>query len=227
MRSIYAINPEGYRDYLLARPLAATTVSSYCSGINHLKLHSGQDLWTITDLGQLDTLLADYGLDGQLAGRAATVTERPVMLLRQWRDYVESETSTAELKTQPATYLLTWNPDNYQDGGNAGVRVGENERWTCHSTRSPAGDRVYLIRLGGDPRGMVARGTVTEGSFEDADWRDPSKTRRYIEFRAEETRPDCASGLLPMVLLEQISEGSFKWSARARVSVFPGAGTAA
>lgn len=209
------LTQEGYREYLLARPMTANTVNSYCSGINHLKLHSGQDLWTITDLGQLDTLLADYGLGGQLAevGSHGNGTARNA--LRQWRDYVESETSTAELETQPATYLLTWNPDNYQDGGNAGVKVGKSERWTCSSTKPQQGDRVYLIRLGVDPKGMVARGTVTEGSFEDADWRDPSKTRRYIRFRADETRPDCASGLLPMVLLEQISEGSFKWSAQS------------
>lgn len=214
------LTQEGYRDYLLARPLAVNTVNSYCSGINHLNLHSGQDLWTITDLGQLDTLLADYGLDGQLSevGSYGNGTARNA--LRQWRDYVAHK--TGEIEAQPATYLLTWNPDNYQDGGNAGVRVGENERWTCHSTKPQPGDRVYLIRLGGDPRGMVARGTVTKGSFEDADWRDPSKTRRYIEFRAEETRPDCATGLLPMVLLEQISKGSFKWSAQSSgISVPP------
>lgn len=209
------LTQEGYREYLLARPMTANTVNSYCSGINHLKLHSGQDLWTITDLGQLDTLLADYGLDGQLAevGSYGNGTARNA--LRQWRDYVESETSTAELKTQPATYLLTWNPEHAQDGGNAGVNVDKSERWPCSSTKPQPGDRVYLIRLGVDPRGMVARGTVTKGSFEDADWRDPSKTRRYIEFRAEETRPDCTSGLLPMVLLEQISEGAFKWSAQS------------
>ncbi|MGY4013002.1 McrB family protein [Aeromonas molluscorum] len=183
--------------------------------MNHLAEHSGLDLWSTTDLGQLDTLLADYGLGGQLAevGNYGNGTARNA--LRQWRDYVESKTSTAELKTQPATYLLTWNPEHAQDGGNAGVNVGKSERWPCSSTKPQPGDRVYLIRLGVDPRGMVARGTVTEGSFEDADWREPSKTRHYIRFCAEETRPDCASGLLPIVLLEQISEGSFKWSAQS------------
>lgn len=209
------LTQEGYRDYLLARPLATNTISSYCSGINYLSKHCGQDLWSITDIEQLNTLLADYGSDGQFAevGNYGAAAARNG--LRHWRDYVESEANTAELKVQPATYLLTWNPDNYQDGGNAGVRVGESERWTCSSTKPQQGDRVYLIRLGVDPKGMVARGTVTEGSFEDADWRDPNKTRRYIRFRAEEARPDCVSGLLPMVLLEQISKGSFKWSAQS------------
>lgn len=205
------LTQEGYRDYLLARPLATNTISSYCSGINHLSRHCGQDLWSLTDIEQLNALLADYGSDGQFAevGNYGAAAAR--IGLRHWRDYVESEANTS----QPATYLLTWNPDNYQDGGNAGVRVGESERWTCSSTKPQQGDRVYLIRLGVDPKGMVARGIVTEGSFEDADWRDPSKTRRYIRFRAEEARPDCASGLLPMVLLEQISKGSFKWSAQS------------
>ncbi len=112
-------------------------------------------------------------------------------------------------------YLLTWNPEHYKDGGNAGVRVGVCERWTCNSTKPQPGDRVYLIRLGVDPRGMVARGTVTKGSFEAEDWRDANKSRRYIEFIPEETRPSCASGLVPLLLLELLSQGQFKWSAQS------------
>ncbi|MGL4922833.1 MAG: AAA family ATPase [Aeromonas veronii] len=114
--------------------------------------------------------------------------------------------------TQDA-YLLAWNPEHYKDGGNAGVRVGVCERLSCNSTKPQPGDRVYLIRLGVDPRGMVARGTVTKGSFEAEDWRDANKSRRYIEFIPEETRPSCASGLVPILLLELLSQGQFKWSA--------------
>ncbi|MDH1896532.1 McrB family protein [Aeromonas caviae] len=114
-----------------------------------------------------------------------------------------------------ATYLLTWNPEHYQEGGNAGVIEGREERWTCLSTKPKPGDRVFLIRLGVHPKGMVARGTVTQGSFEAPHWRDPSKTTRYIAFRAEETRANCAAGLLPMMLLEQLAQGAFKWSAQS------------
>ncbi|WEE21416.1 McrB family protein [Aeromonas caviae] len=114
-----------------------------------------------------------------------------------------------------ATYLLTWNPEHYQDGGNAGVMEGREERWTCLSTKPKPGDRIFLIRLGVHPKGMVAKGTVTQGSVEAPHWRDPNKKTRFIVFRPEETRADCAAGLLPMVLLEQLAQGNFKWSAQS------------
>ena len=38
-----------------------------------------------------------------------------------------------------ATYLLTWNPEHYQDGGNAGVTAGQEERWTCSSSKPQPG----------------------------------------------------------------------------------------
>lgn len=119
------------------------------------------------------------------------------------------------------TYLLTWNPEHYQNGGNAGVTEGLEEQWTSLSTQPQPGDRVYLIRLGVHPKGIVAKGTVTGGSYEDTDWRDPDKTRRYIRFLAEETRPNCESGLLPLVLLEKLSQGSFKWSSQSSGIVIP------
>lgn len=199
------VTKDGYRDYLRSRELLAKTIDSYCSGLNHLAQHCGQDLWTLTDLEQLDTLQADYSLQGQYSEAGAYSNGSARNALRYWIEYVVSETSAD--KKKPAAFLLTWNPEHYQDGGNAGVRAGRIERWSCYSTKPVIGDRVYLIRLGVDPRGIVARGTVTEGSFKAEDWRDATKTRSYIRFQAEETRPDCVSGLLPIVLLEQLSKG--------------------
>lgn len=111
-------------------------------------------------------------------------------------------------------YLLTWNPEHFQLGGDGGVVVGDEQRWTCHSKQPQVGDTVYLIRLGQEPRGIVARGVVTEGSFEEPHWKDANKPARYIRFRVDEFRPDAASGLLPMVLLNQAVPGQ-KWSVGA------------
>jgi 5-methylcytosine-specific restriction enzyme B len=108
-------------------------------------------------------------------------------------------------------YLLTWNPEHLKLGGDGGVVVGEEQRWTCHSKQPQVGDAVYLIRLGQEPRGIVARGAVTQGSFEEPHWKDANKPARYIRFRVDEFRPDAASGLLPMVLLTQAAPGQ-KWS---------------
>ncbi|MFM5840689.1 MULTISPECIES: AAA family ATPase [Aeromonas] len=112
-----------------------------------------------------------------------------------------------------ATYLVTWNPTK----GEPMVREGQVQLEACFSTKSQPqrGDRVYLLRRRDDLRGIVARGTVTKGSFESADRDDPSKTRHYFEYLAEETRADCVAGLLPMVLLEQLLQSSFEWRAQS------------
>lgn len=98
-------------------------------------------------------------------------------------------------------YLLTWNPENASIGGDGAVQIGEERRWTCHSTQPRLGDTVWLVRLGQEPKGIVMRGVVTGTSEEGPHWKDSTKTTRYIRFRVEEWRPDPAAGLVPLVLL--------------------------
>lgn len=111
---------------------------------------------------------------------------------------LESEQDTQQ--GQP-NYLLTWNPAHFKLDGDAGVELGAEVSWSCHSKKPQPGDVVYLVRLGQEPRGIVARGLVIEGSHTGPDWKDSSKTRNYIRLRVDEHRPDCASGLLPILLL--------------------------
>jgi len=111
----------------------------------------------------------------------------------------------SEQDAQPGqpSYLLTWNPAHFKLGGDAGVELGQEIDWSCHSKQPQPGDVVYLVRLGQEPRGIVARGLVTAGAHDGPDWKDSSKTRNYIRFRIDEHRPDCAHGLLPMLLLNK------------------------
>lgn len=111
----------------------------------------------------------------------------------------------SEQDAQPGepSYLLTWNPDHFKLGGDAGVELGQEVAWSCHSKQPQPGNVVYLMRLGREPRGVIARGVVTEGAHDAPDWKDPSKKRNYVRFRIDEYRPDCASGLLPMLLLNK------------------------
>ena len=111
----------------------------------------------------------------------------------------------SEQDAQPGvpSYLLTWNPDHFKLGGDAGVELGQEIDWSCHSKQPQPGDVVYLVRLGQEPRGIVARGLVTEGAHDGPDWKDASKTRNYIRFRIDEHRSDCARGLLPLLLLNK------------------------
>lgn len=108
-------------------------------------------------------------------------------------------------------YLLTWNPEHFKLGGDGDVTPGTEHRWTCHSKQPKVGDTVYLVRLGTEPRGIVARGVVTGESFEAPHWKDSSKQARYIRFTVDEFRPSAASGLLPMALLTAAMP-DYKWS---------------
>jgi len=123
----------------------------------------------------------------------------------------QSDRSISEADSEQATYLLTWNPEHFQIGDANEFAEGTEHRWACYSQQPQAGDFVYLIRLGQDPRGIVATGTVIEKSHEAAHWQDPSKTTRYIRFRVKGFRASASTGLLPMLLLSLALPGQ-DWS---------------
>ncbi|ELA9722129.1 AAA family ATPase [Vibrio parahaemolyticus] len=105
-------------------------------------------------------------------------------------------------------YLLTWNPKHFSTGGDGSAsghldyKIGQEVQWSCHSKKPKTGDVVYLIRLGTEPRGIIARGRVTKESHLDSDWKDPDKPKAYIKFEVEDIRHSCEEGLLPMLLLK-------------------------
>nr|VVV06341.1 5-methylcytosine-specific restriction enzyme B [Aliivibrio wodanis] len=116
-----------------------------------------------------------------------------------------------------SVYLLTWNPKHFSTGGEgseAGTlnyAVGENVRWSCHSQQPKIGDTVYLIKVGVEPRGIVAKGTVSKESYLTEHWSDASKQKHYIDFKLEGLRSNCEQGLLPMMLLQGAMPDQ-KWS---------------
>jgi 5-methylcytosine-specific restriction protein A len=86
-----------------------------------------------------------------------------------------------------ATYLLTWNPDRWhwteeeilEDiaqiddlGPEEFNRVNDNSRWSIGTNykRIEPGDRLFLTRVGREPRGMFASGYVASYPFEDPHW---------------------------------------------------------
>ena len=122
------------------------------------------------------------------------------------------------MNTGESAFLLTWNPKHYslvkRTGGADEAQpysAGDETRWTCGSKQPKVGDTVYLVRVGEEPRGIVARGIVTRESYLDADWLEPEKQRQYIDFRFDDIRQTCEDGLLPMMMLEQLYPEQ-KWS---------------
>lgn len=68
-------------------------------------------------------------------------------------------------------WLLTWNESKWiwPDYENicSKTKNGEiiSETWTCSSKKPKIGDDVYLIKLGDKPRGILAHGFVSSGSY--------------------------------------------------------------
>ena len=95
-----------------------------------------------------------------------------------------------------ATYILTWNPDNWVwtelTDVIQRVRAGESvtERWSSGNTKNvPIGSRVFLLKQGPAPRGIMAAGWTTEPVEELPHW-DSSRGDRgdlanYVHFAME------------------------------------------
>lgn len=89
-----------------------------------------------------------------------------------------------------ATYLLQWNPnidrwptlaDDVEEIRQRGFLDG---RWSCGVTkRIEQGDRVFMLRTGVPPKGIVASGVVTREPYEDTHFARPRDTALYIRVR--------------------------------------------
>jgi hypothetical protein len=80
-----------------------------------------------------------------------------------------------------STYLLTWNPNKWSwedlEHAIASTRAGKlyRARWNVHAHKQIAvNDRVFLLRQGSPPKGVVASGVVVNGPYVGKHW-DPEK----------------------------------------------------
>jgi 5-methylcytosine-specific restriction protein B len=97
-------------------------------------------------------------------------------------DFYDDEFAN-DWRTSVRTWLLSWNPQNWEwsslQEDRARTQAGETVSlpWRCSSTAPREGDHVYLARVGVDPRGVVAFGTIARASYE-APHYDPAKAEQ-------------------------------------------------
>lgn len=93
-----------------------------------------------------------------------------------------------------ATYLLTWNPVRWlwrdlaaaARTRQAGKAV--SKAWSSGNNKAiRRGDRVFLLKQGVPPRGVIASGWAASDVFEDTHW-DPDKRKKKIPGRFVEVR---------------------------------------
>src|ERR1043165_5256318 len=93
------------------------------------------------------------------------------------------------------TYLLVWNPKKWHwwdDLGDSFRKAGKYYvgDWSSGNSKSiRKGDRVFLIRLGKEPRGIVASGFATSAPEEGKHWdqglRVSRRKARYVDIRLD------------------------------------------
>lgn len=127
------------------------------------------------------------------------------------------------------TWLLTWNKDrwSWDDSLNGYKELREDIRqeghafckWTCGVNKSiQKGDRIFLIKLGSNPKGIVASGFAATGVFEGTHWDTEKnalgkKARRiFVDF--DNIKNYEIDDILTFDKLKEISE-TFKWSSQA------------
>lgn len=92
-------------------------------------------------------------------------------------------------RNKSSTYLLTWNPTKLKwtqidEDINQIQRLGYYERrWSCGNTKTiNYGDRIFLMRLGLEPKGIFGSGFAKSSFYEGPHWdQSPGKTANYID----------------------------------------------
>lgn len=122
-----------------------------------------------------------------------------------------------------ATYLLKWDPTKW-DWHNISelaqaVKMGVpvSKAWSCGMARRiVAGDRVFLIRQGREPRGIIASGQVTRGSYEapHLEAQDTGRGKKgnlFVDVRFDVLAEPRREALLPRNRLNEGVFSSFVW----------------
>lgn len=117
-----------------------------------------------------------------------------------------------------SAYLLTWNPNKFDWTGLKGqvqkIRNGKTAelRWSCGNTRRiQAGDRIFLLRQGVEPRGFVASGTALGAREEDKGWDSARRTALYVPLRMDSLLDPKVDGILPLAQIQDGPLGKVNW----------------
>jgi 5-methylcytosine-specific restriction protein A len=114
-----------------------------------------------------------------------------------------------------STYLLTWSPKKWQ-WKDLSRRIAEIRRkgfcitdWSCGNNKSILkGDRLFLLRQGEEPRGIVGAGWAGSVPYEELHWRAEKakvgRTTMYLTVRWEKLLNPDRESIFPR---EWLNEG--------------------
>src|SRR5438477_3715612 len=79
--------------------------------------------------------------------------------------------------------------------------------WSCMSQTPRVGDDAWLVRLGSDPRSVIAHAEITAEASTDAHWdKDRAQdgdTATYVEIQIDDLRDPSGGGAVPVSTLKE------------------------
>ncbi|MGM0984879.1 MAG: McrB family protein [Pseudomonadota bacterium] len=120
------------------------------------------------------------------------------------------------------TWLMAWNPDNwpwksFQDD-RLKIASGENVTlpWRTASTQPREGDTFYLVRVGQEPRGLIARGNIASAPYEDDHYNieraAKGETARFVDITLTDLRDPDMDAFISMGELQAATTDEQNWS---------------
>ncbi len=135
-------------------------------------------------------------------------------------DFYQEEFES-QWKNQTKNWLLSWNPSRWTWDTLAADRAtttsGEkaDSRWRCSSSKPREGDRVFLIRTGNPPKGVVAVGKITRAPYEAEHWEqaraDAGETTRFVDVAFDSVRDATTDKIVPLEELQSREPGQ-EWN---------------
>jgi 5-methylcytosine-specific restriction protein B len=127
----------------------------------------------------------------------------------------------SQWKNQTKNWLLSWNPTRSSWDTLAADRAttisGEkaDNRWRCSSSKPREGDRVFLIRTGSPPKGVVAVGKVTRAPYEaehlEQAGAETGETTRFVDVAFDSVRDATSDEIVPLADLQSREPGQ-EWN---------------
>ncbi|WP_083195209.1 McrB family protein [Pararhodobacter sp. CCB-MM2] len=135
-------------------------------------------------------------------------------------DFYQEEFAS-QWKDQTKYWLLSWNPSRWTWNTLAADRAATisgkkaDNRWRCGSSKPREGDRVFLIRTGSPPKGVVAAGKVTRAPYEAEHWEqarsDAGETTRFIDVAFNSVRDATSDEIVSLEQLQSREPGQ-EWN---------------
>ena len=120
------------------------------------------------------------------------------------------------------TFLITWNPNRWEWNMSNNIvalkrRGFFDSRWSCGRNKSiKAGDRLFLLRQGREPRGILASGFATSEPYLDEHWdNNRSGDALYVKARFDSLLDPERDGVLPLSRLQDGPLGAVNWKTQS------------